>query len=125
MIFDTNAFIAWMRNDTELVRSLRGLSVPVITLISVGELYYGVSNSRKVEENRSILENALRDVQVLEPNRQTAILYGQIRGLCKRNGQTIPSNDIWIAAMAIENDMYLLTRDSHFEVIQELRLRNW
>ena len=71
-------------------------------------------------------ENLLRrfmtrdTVGVLLPDQGTAERYAHLFVQLKRAGTPIPDNDLWIAALALENDLVLITRDRHFERIPQL-----
>ena len=64
-------------------------------------------------------------VSVLGCNEQTAQYYGTIKDSLRRIGRPIPENDIWIAAVAVQNDLTLITRDAHFEYIENLPRTAW
>ena len=51
--------------------------------------------------------------------------YSVIRSDLKKRGRPIPENDIWIAASCIELDVPLVTRDSHFSSVYDLKLVQW
>ncbi len=72
-----------------------------------------------------VLQAALKEVEILLPDRSTALLYGDICSQTRRKGRPIPSNDAWIAAMALQYGMPLLTRDQHFTVIDGLNAISW
>jgi predicted nucleic acid-binding protein len=54
------------------------------------------------------------------PSRQTAEHYAKLFAQLKRAGTPVPDNDLWIAALVLERDLTLLTRDRHFEKIPQL-----
>jgi len=54
------------------------------------------------------------------PARETAEHYARIFVQLKRAGTPVPDNDLWIAAIALEFDLTLITRDRHFERIPQL-----
>jgi tRNA(fMet)-specific endonuclease VapC len=55
----------------------------------------------------------------------TAKHYAQIRHVLRVKGRPIPENDIWIAAVAIQYGLILLTRDAHFQAVDGLSLKSW
>ena len=59
-------------------------------------------------------------VGVLLPGRQTAEHYARLFVQLKRAGTPVPDNDLWIAALALEHDLQLITRDPHFRRIPQL-----
>ena len=59
-------------------------------------------------------------VGVLQPGRETAEQYARVFVQLKRAGTPIPDNDLWIAALALEHNLLLITRDKHFQHIPQL-----
>jgi tRNA(fMet)-specific endonuclease VapC len=59
-------------------------------------------------------------VRVLLPGRETAEHYARLFVQLKRAGTPIPDNDLWIAALALEHDLTVVTRDQHFQHIPQL-----
>jgi tRNA(fMet)-specific endonuclease VapC len=92
------------------------------SIISVGELYDGVSRRRDPQRRHDQVANFLRSFEIVDLNQATMIRFGRIRANLRDTGQLIGDFDIVIAATAIENDLVLITRNrSHFERIPELR----
>ena len=59
-------------------------------------------------------------VSVLLPDDQTTRYYGQLHRQLRDDGRTIPTNDLWIAALAVQHDLVLCTSDRHFRQIPQL-----
>ena len=59
-------------------------------------------------------------VSVLLPDDQTTHYYGQLHQQLRDDGRTIPTNDLWIAALAVQHDLVLCTSDRHFRQIPQL-----
>jgi len=59
-------------------------------------------------------------VDVLLPGRETAEQYARLFVQLKRAGTPVPDNDLWIAALVLEHDLTLITRDGHFRHIPQL-----
>ena len=76
----------------------------------------------KIERQIAML---LAAAVVLVPTESTAALYGAIHAALARAGTPIPQNDIWIAAMAREHELPLVTRDAHFRQVQGLVILTW
>ena len=55
----------------------------------------------------------------------TASRYGRVKGQLKARGRLIPENDVWIAACALEHDLIVVTRDSHFDEVEGLTCEAW
>lgn len=54
-----------------------------------------------------------------------AARYASLRLELKKIGRPIPEHDIWIAAICLEYNVTLLSRDGHFDYIPDLKLINW
>jgi tRNA(fMet)-specific endonuclease VapC len=64
-------------------------------------------------------------VTILNCDKDTAQQYGIVKNKLLDKGKPIPENDIWIAAVAMQNDLILVTRDGHFNEIEELKFEKW
>ena len=98
------------------------LLVPATVL---GELYFGARKSARLVENMHRIEDFASGADVLPCDGDTARLYGEIKDTLRRKGRPIPENDIWIAAVALQHELVLVSRDSHFEHGEGLRLDWW
>ncbi len=126
MILDTNAISALAQKNETLIGWLEYAKTVAVTLISLGEFAYGVRRSNA----RSELENWLRRhmltrAQILVPDLSTVEHYADIRLELKTAGTPIPANNIWIAALARQHDMQLLSRDTHFDRVKNLVRIDW
>ena len=63
--------------------------------------------------------------RVLSVDNETASEYALIRGELRRSGRPIPGNDVWIAALARQHALPVLSRDHHFDVVPGLRRIGW
>jgi len=63
--------------------------------------------------------------EIIPIDRKTAEIYGRIRAELQRKGKPIPENDIWIAAVAQQHQMTLITNDRHFIDIEKIKLATW
>jgi len=124
-LLDTNIVIALFANDTTVTERLREAEEVFVPSIFLGELYYGARKSRRVEENVArIDEFAARNV-VLSCHTETARRYGEVKNGLRQKGYPIPENDIWVAAIALQNDLILASRDAHFGQVKGLRVEGW
>lgn len=126
-LFDTNIVIAAFGRDEGVAQRLEGLPADSIFIpsIVIGELFYGAYRSSRATENRRRIEEFVRASNVLPCDAATARTYGELKDGLLRKGRPIPENDIWIAAVAIQHDLTLVTRDMHFEHITELHRERW
>ena len=63
--------------------------------------------------------------EILHCDAKTAKYYGLIKQKLRQKGQPIPENDIWIAAIAQQYDLTLVSRDKHFSKIEGLQIEIW
>jgi tRNA(fMet)-specific endonuclease VapC len=102
----------------------RGCRAECIFLSAVvaGELIFGFRNGTRYESNitglRAFLDNPY--VEFLSVTFTTSDRFGRIAAELRRKGRPIPTNDIWIAAHAMEAGAELISSDPHFEVIDGL-----
>ena len=125
MILDTNALSALMQGDRSLRRVLETVPRVAVTLISLGELEYGIRGSSRPEALVRWREAFLERADVLLPDLRTIGPYGDIRAELKRAGTPIPANDVWIAALVRQHAMPLASRDRHFDKVAGLVRVEW
>lgn len=125
ILIDTNIYSAAMRGETGVVNALRRVSRIVICAVSIGELLSGFKAGSRERENRAELAAFLDSPRVvLYPvDEDTAEYYSAILNQLKQQGTPIPTNDIWIAAVAFQHGLELFTADHHFSHIKGLLLR--
>lgn len=124
-LLDSNAVIALQQQNPALLHILADFDEKLISATVVGELYFGVLNSQQVTSNLDKLETLLNDFEILSIDQDTAFLYAYLRFRLKRIGSLIPENDMWIAAVAMQYDLTLVTRDAHFSKVVGLTTRSW
>ena len=97
-----------------------------VSVIVVGELEWGVSRSRRVEENQAALRDWLVSVQVVELDRRVAQEYGRLRAYLRSIGKPIGPNDLWIAAHALARQVPLITHNlAEFRRVPDLSVDTW
>jgi tRNA(fMet)-specific endonuclease VapC len=124
-LLDTNIIVALLAGDGVIRKRLSAATEAAIPLPALGELYFGALKSARAAENLARIERLAAESIVLECDRSTAREYGLIKRTLRRMGSPIPENDIWIAAIARQHAMVLVTRDSHFGHIRELNTTRW
>ena len=125
MILDTNALSGFVDGEPGLGLRLAAEARVAIPVIVLGEFRYGISGSRHRQTYERWLDDYLPDFDILEVSSQTAIVYARIRTALKKSGRPIPANDAWIAAIAIEHRLPILTRDEHFDAVPGLIRATW
>jgi tRNA(fMet)-specific endonuclease VapC len=124
-LLDTNVIIALFGDETEVKEFLSAAEEVFIPSIAIGELYYGARKSAKPTWNSARIDEFTAEALVLACDVETAKQYGAVKNDLRIKGQPIPENDIWIAAIALQHDLTLATRDGHFREISGLRLAAW
>lgn len=124
LIVDTNAYGAFLEGHAQAVATLSAASEVHIPLIVLGELLAGFAAGSKPEKNRATLEHfmASRRATVMLPDEKTAHQYAQVYLALRSRGRPVPTNDLWIAALARQHRMPLLTFDAHFAAVPGLEL---
>lgn len=128
-LLDTNLCIAFLNGRDKGVRDrLLALDPEAVSLCSVvrGELLYGARNSQNVDANLRRLHEFFDAFASLPFDDAAAESYGVLRAQLKREGRLIGPNDLMIAAIAVANDLTLVTRNqSEFHRIAGLRVVSW
>jgi len=124
-LLDTNIVIAMFKGDESTKKHLEQAEQVFLSVISLGELYYGALHSIQVEKNMVKLRELSSILTVLPCDLVTAYQYGQIKNSLRKKGRPIPENDIWIAACAIQNGLVLVSRDDHFTNVENLQVDCW
>ena len=113
VILDTNAISAWCDGDTKLLAVLpsdRPLFLPAIV---IGEYRFGIKVARDRKTREAWLAEVESAVMVLDVNSETARHYADVREELRKARMPIPENDLWIAALARQHDLPVITRDTH------------
>jgi tRNA(fMet)-specific endonuclease VapC len=124
-LLDTNAAVALLNNDESMVKFLDTNVNSFLSIITIGELYFGAEKSGRAEANRTKVTALAERYRVLSLDAATAYVYGRIYQQLRKKGRPIPMNDVWIAAIALQHNLTLLTRDEHFEEVDNLPLATW
>jgi tRNA(fMet)-specific endonuclease VapC len=93
--------------------------------VALGELHYGALRAQRREAQLALIRDFLRTVILLLPDQSTSEAYGQVKAELAETGRLIPDNDIWIAAMARQFELPLVTRDGHFAAVPHLTTLAW
>lgn len=122
-VLDTNIIIDWFRGDTDTKLFLNNIDFE-IPVIVIGELFYGAENSSNKEKHFEQIRKFSEEFTIINSTDETAKMYALIKSELKKQGKPIPENDIWIAAIAVENNKSLVTNDRHFSSISNLKTIN-
>jgi tRNA(fMet)-specific endonuclease VapC len=125
LILDTNGYAGFKMGNPEIVEFLTRANIILISPIVLGELMFGFINGARFKQNMDELDQFINHeaVEEIQIGKITADRYSRIAAQLKRQGTSIPANDIWIAAQAMEHGAELVTMDRHFEKISGLVYR--
>lgn len=121
-LLDTNAYVALRRGDDTIADVVRKSSQLVFSMVVYGELLFGFRHGNRYQKNLEELDDFLSQpsIALQEVTRTTADRFGRIAADLRRAGTPIPTNDIWIAAQAMETGAEIVTFDRHFDNIRGL-----
>ncbi len=121
---DTSAYSAFNRGDKRLRAWFSPNNDIIVPTIVIGELRAGFNAGSKQKENEELLQRFLDspNVSVQTISDKTTVIYSHIYLSLRKKGKPIGSNDMWIAAIALELDNELLTLDDDFKNISDLML---
>lgn len=125
MILDTGALSAFVEGDAAVGEALRGQARAAIPVIVLGEFRYGIAESRHRPAYEAWLGAHLPHSDILPVTEGTTVACAAPRVALRRAGRPIPANDAWIAAIVLEHELPVLSRDHHFDVVPDLQRRSW
>ena len=124
VLVDTNCYCDAMRGLPDAVAVMRESDRILVSPIVIGELLAGFKGGRNETANRNQLRKFLRQerVEIVPISDRTAEFYALIYSQLRKKGKPIPTNDLWIAASAMENGARLASGDEHFRYVEGLML---
>lgn len=124
IVLDTNRYVAFKRGDSDAIEIIKRTPAIIINPIIMGELLCGFALGNREERNKKELELFLSSerVQFFNINKETGGYYSKIYRDLRSKGKPIPTNDIWIAATAMQYSLSIFSCDKHFGHISDLRV---
>jgi len=122
ILIDTNTYSAFKRNRSEVVQVYQRAEEIHISITVLAELIAGFKAGSKETQNREELRAFLSSGRaILDPmDEGTAEFYAHVYLMLRLKGTPIPTNDMWIAATAMQNGCALYSLDSHFSTVDGL-----
>ena len=122
VLLDTNAYVAFKKGKPGAIEILQMAGSIGICSVVLGELLSGFVNGSKETLNRLELAHFFDSPRVLllPVDDETAEFYARIFHQLKRKGRPIPTNDLWIAAAAMQHGYAVFSYDKHFQDIENL-----
>ena len=124
-LLDTNIIIGLFAGEASIIDNLQQADEIFIPSIALGELHYGARKSGRARQNLDRIEEFVENVIVVGCDAATARQYGDVKNRLRQKGRPLPENDIWIAALALQYGLVLVTRDAHFQHIEGLQVVQW
>jgi tRNA(fMet)-specific endonuclease VapC len=127
-LLDTNHPSAIMNGSSSILQKIDGKLGSGdfgVAMTSIGELWFMVYNSAGPVKNEDRLKKLLADLVPFEFDEESAQDFGRIKAELRRIGRPIPDPGSQIAAVARVNNLTVLTADTHFSHIPNLRTENW
>lgn len=125
MIVDTNGLSAWWLDEPELIHHLAHADRLCIPVPALADFCFGVLKSRFCQRMTDWLEQALATTTILSADGGTTRYYAAIRRELEAAGTPIPMNDLWIAAIARQHQLHVISRDAHFDKVSGLARIGW
>jgi tRNA(fMet)-specific endonuclease VapC len=126
VLLDTTIVVDHLRGKSPaLIERFRQTITLYLPVTALGEILYGAHKSTFKAKSLEQIKDFSQLCALLGADEKTAGYYGRISAELGRLGRLIPQNDIWIAAIALEHNLPLATRDQHFSSVPGLTLANW
>jgi len=122
MMIDTSAVSAFFQGNEAVAGYFRSADALYLNPVVIGELLAGFMLGRREKKNREALDGLLSSprVSVIGIDSETSERYATILTYLRKNGTPIPTNDLWIAASAMQHGLKLLTADRHYLKVPQI-----
>jgi tRNA(fMet)-specific endonuclease VapC len=124
-LLDTNIIIALFKSEASIINNLVQANEVFVPSIAIGELHYGVRKSGRSQKNLDRIDEFVANNTIIECDANTARQYGDVKNRLRIKGRPLPENDVWIAALALQYSLTLVTRDAHFQQVDSLQTVSW
>lgn len=124
-LLNTNIISALFKGEQAIAAKIDEAASVYIPVIAVGELHFGaelVNDSSKYIDD---IESLTASYTIFFIDSDTCRKYGAIKAALRKKGRPIPENDIWIAAIAMQHNFIVATRDKHFLEVDGLAIEEW
>ena len=120
IVLDTNAYSALQRGEAAgLKTAVEAADQIMLPFVVVAELKagFGKGNQTAANQQKLYMFLGMDAVSVMWPDDDTLQLYAKLWAELSGKGKPIPTNDVWIAALCLQNSLPLATADSDFDHI--------
>lgn len=125
LLLDTSAYSQYFRGRPEALEALRGADEICLSPVVLGELRAGFGSGGRAAANEKTLQDFLGGARVtaLAVDGETSKRYALILCALRRAGTPVATNDVWIAASAMQHGLEVLTYDADFEKVPQVAAR--
>lgn len=122
LLIDTNRLSDALAEVDEVLSTLESAETIGVPAVALGEIRAGFLEGRRAAAHEARLQWFLAQdgIATVPVDGPVARRYAEIHHELRRRGRPIPTNDLWIAATALEHGLVLYTRDAHFDVVPGL-----
>lgn len=122
ILLDTSAYSALRRGHSEIAQLMRQVDRIVVNPIVLGELLGGFRQGKHRHKNEDYLRTFMASprTDVVPLDEGTAERYAVILDSLRGAGTPIPTNDLWIAASAMQHGLVLVTTDAHYRKVSQV-----
>src|SRR4030042_249300 len=122
VLMDPSAYAAFLRGDPVVKEAVQQADEIVFNPVVLGELKAGFLMGKNEKRNRAILRDFLSSPRAIiaEIDEETSERYAVIVQSLRMKGTPIPTNDLWIAASAMQHGLKILTTDKHYLEVPQI-----
>jgi tRNA(fMet)-specific endonuclease VapC len=122
ILLDTSAYIAFLKGHPEIKQAIQKADEINLNPMVLGELLAGFMKGRRAAQNREILQEFMGSprVRLMAIDEETSERYAAIFNYLREKGTPIPTNDLWIAATAMQFGLRVVTTDRHFQQVPQV-----
>ena len=122
ILLDTSAYIAFLKGHPGIKQAIQKADEINLNPVVMGELLAGFMKGRRAAQNREILQEFMGSprVRLMAIDEETSGRYAAIFNYLREKGTPIPTNDLWIAATAMQFGLRVVTTDRHFRKVPQI-----
>ena len=122
ILIDSNRFIDFCAGEMKVVDAFEQAALVVVPFLVLAEIRVGAHSIKRGDAQVRILGELLQQpgVRVVHSSDSTTHHYAALYARLRKAGTPIPTNDLWIAALAIEHSLVLYSRDAHFDLMPSI-----
>jgi len=122
LLLDTNFYTAFCKGEdraVQIIQQARKIFLPFVVVAELRSGFLCGTKARQNERSLTLFLNSER-VEILYADENTTHQYAAVFAQLRLLGKPIPTNDIWIAALAVQHDLILCSNDRHFDLLPQI-----